>query len=286
MSRRPRRLHPMVRGYLRDLDLALAPLPWKQRDELRKQMRAHLADALPKKPSTHEVATVLSRLGPPSEVSEEAASGTTPETRIVIATRRIGARVRHAGWQSLVLSGISVVVIGAVGAYLIAFLTAPLIQPGGANAWYGEDGAHAVDSQADDVQQTTVPIRSGKRQGLLLTIYNPSDFTETVLGLASTTDPFGTPLQILVSEPNPEVDIGGMVNNVVYTLPESIPPHQFRQVVVKWTSTACLAKHAQVGITQIQLRVSMSFMTWTDVIPLGEGFYLSGPSQGQCRRQQ
>jgi hypothetical protein len=283
MRRRWRRLHPLVRTYLRDLDLALAPLPPQRASELRLQIRAHLADALPNKPSTHEVATVLSRLGPPAELAEEAAPGTIRATRVVIVTRRFGARARYAGWQSWLLTCIFVVLVGTIGAFLAAFLNPPLLQPGGSFAWYGKESGPAVDTQAGGAEQTTVPIRSGKRQGFLLNVYNPSDVTETVLGLASTNDPFGTPLQILVSEPNPQVDLGGIVNDVFYTLPEAIPPHQARLIVVKWTSTVCLAKGEQVGISHIELRVGVSFMTWTDDIPLDEGWYLSGPSQGPCR---
>jgi hypothetical protein len=283
MRVRTRRNHSLVRGYLRDLDMACAALPAMQSQELRQQIVAHLADALPRRASAYEVAAVLNRLGAPSDLAADAATDKPLQARGVIAVRRLGVRVRRAGWQTWVLSSLLAIglIVGAVR--LAAFLTAPLIHAGDGVGWYyGVDGSRATDSQADNASQTTAPIRSGKRQGLILNIYNPSDFTQTVLGLAPGSSPFGTPLQILVSEPNPEIDIGGMVPNAFYTLPETIPPHQFRAVIVKWTSTVCLVKGAEVGIDQVKLRVRLGWLDHTDTIPLFEGFYVSGPSAEPC----
>ena len=64
--------HPLVRGYLRDLDAALRGLPAAQAGELREQITAHLDDALGPDASDQEVAATLSRLGSPAGLAAEA----------------------------------------------------------------------------------------------------------------------------------------------------------------------------------------------------------------------
>ena len=65
--------HPLVAGYLCDLDAALAGLPAAAAAELSEQLRAHLLEALP--PDAHEdtVMAVLAALGPARLVAEAAA---------------------------------------------------------------------------------------------------------------------------------------------------------------------------------------------------------------------
>jgi hypothetical protein len=283
MSTRTRRRHPLIRSYLRELDLALAKLPPEKAVELRQQIRAHLQDALPQRPSADEVAAVLSRLGPPAELAADAAIGAAPQPRQTVVMRRLGTRLRRARWQSWVLSVVVVLVLAAGVGRLVQFLTAPLLQPGGGYGWvYAKDFNREVDTQAGGAEQTTVPIRSGQLQGLVITITNTSDFTQTVLGLAPNSIPFGTAFA-RVSEPNHWIDIGGMIANARYTLPEDVPPGQFRMVEVLWRSSVCLARGAQAGIQQVQLRVRIGWLVETDTIPLFEGWYLSGPSHGPCR---
>ncbi len=275
--------HPLVRRYLRELDLALAKLPSKKAVELRQQITAHLQDALPRAAPDDEVATLLSRLGPPAELAADAAAGAAPQPRQTVVMRRLGARLRRARWQSWVVAVVIALVLAAGLGRLVQFATAPLLQPGGGYGWvYATDSNREVDTQADGAEQTTVPIRSGQLQGLVITVTNPSDFTETVLGLAPGSIPFGKAFA-RVSEPNPEIDIGGMLANARYVLSEDVPPGQFRMVEVLWRSSLCLARGAQTGIEQVQLRVRVGWLVRTDTIPLFQGFYLSGPSQGSCR---
>jgi hypothetical protein len=283
MTTRTRPRHPLIRSYLRELDLALAKLPLEKAIELRQQITAHLQDALPQRPSADEVATLLSRLGSPGDLAADAADGTAPQARTTVAMRRLGARLRRARWQSWALAVVVALVLAAGAVRLVQVVTAPLLQPGDTDGWiYARDYNREVDTQADDVQQTTVPIRSGQLQGLFINVTNPSAFTQTVLGLAPGSIPFGKAI-VRVSEPNPEIDIGGGAANVRYTLPEDVPPGQFRVVEVLWRSSVCLARGAQAGIQEIQLRVRIGWLVKTDTIPLFQGFYLSGPSQGSCR---
>jgi uncharacterized membrane protein len=71
--------HPLVRGYLRDLDAAMRGLPAAQARELREQITAHLDDALGPHASEHDVAVTLGRLGSPAILAAEvgAASGSS-----------------------------------------------------------------------------------------------------------------------------------------------------------------------------------------------------------------
>lgn len=64
--------HPLVRGYLRELDAALRDLPAAQASELREQITAHLDDALWPDAGDQEVAAILTRLGSPAGLAAEA----------------------------------------------------------------------------------------------------------------------------------------------------------------------------------------------------------------------
>jgi hypothetical protein len=283
MSTRTRQRHPLIRDYLRELDLALAKLPPEKAVELRQQITAHLQDALPQAASAEEVAATLRQLGPPGELAAEAAADGVPPGRAAVALRRLGARLRRARWQSWVAAVVITLLLATGMGRLIQLLTAPLLQQGDTEGWvYPTDYNHAVDTQADGQEQSTSPIRSGQLQGLYINVSNTSDFTQTVLGLVPGSIPFGNAV-VRVSEPNFDIDIGGSVANAKYTLPEDVPPGQFRMVEVLWRSSACLARGEQAGIQQIQLRVRVGWLVETDTIPLFAGFYLSGPSQGPCR---
>lgn len=166
--------------------------------------------------------------------------------------------------------------------YVIAVVTAAPVQSGGASAWwYARDAAHAVDTQADGAVQSTAPIRSGQRQGFVITIYNPSNWTQTVLGPAANfLSPGGPDVQMGVAG-SLNIDRGGFDGlRLTYALPGSIPPHQTRALRVLWTSTTCLMKGGSQGIDQLILRVRVGWLTRTEVIQLDQGWYLSGPSQG------
>ena len=58
--------HPLVRDYLRELDVALRVLPAAQARELREQITGHLDEALPPDADDQEIAAALSRLGRPA----------------------------------------------------------------------------------------------------------------------------------------------------------------------------------------------------------------------------
>jgi hypothetical protein len=273
--------HPLVRDYLHELDAAFAALPPGRAHELREQIAAHLDDALPADAGDQEVAAALQRLGSPGDLAAEAAPPPVPAAAVAPVPGRRRFRLRRPGWRGGVL--IAAVAVGA--GYGIAVVTAAPIQPGGASAWwYAQDSARAVSTQADGRQQTTVPIRSGQQQGFVITVYNPSDWTQTVLGPAADfTGPGGPDVQIGVAGWNLSIERGGGVfRPLSYALPGSIPPHQTRALRVLWTSTTCLEKGSEQEIDQLSLRVRIGWLTRTEVVQLDQAWALSGPSRGRC----
>jgi hypothetical protein len=302
--------NPLVREYLRDLDAALARLPAAQASELREQITAHIADALPRDAADEQVAAVLARLGSPAELAAEAVGGPTTDATgtTTDATDRAGRAARRddvpgqpprrarrpwRSWRFWVTAGavgVVVAVVTVLASELIAAETAPVLTTGGAESWwYAQDGAHEVDTSADGASQSTVPIRSGHWQGFVLDLFNDSDQTQTVLGpaygngLPSAFVGAGPPQGIIgVSTPNREVDEGSNVySGVRFVLPGVIPPHQLRAMRVLWFSNTCLEAGGEQGSDEIALRVRVGWITRTEVIWLTQGWYVAGPSTGK-----
>jgi hypothetical protein len=234
--------NPLVREYLRELEAAFARLPAKQASELREQIIAHIADALPRDACDEQVATVLARLGSPADLAAETAAGATTDATAGAGlggrrgdeasrpSRRAGRAWRN--WRIWVAAGAIVAVVAVVASKLITAETAPPLTAGGAEAWwYAQDRARAVDTSADGADQSTVPIRSGHWQGFVIGLFNDSDLTQTVLGpaygngLPSAFVGAGPPQGIIgVSTPNREIDDGGGVyTGVKFVLPGVIP---------------------------------------------------------------
>jgi hypothetical protein len=278
---------PEVRNYLGALDAALVVLPADEATELREQIRAHLDDALTPEMDEHEVAVVLERLGPPSDLVAEAANPEPPARDSSDSSRRWRLRLPHLSWRRWVAIVIVTALFGSALGYFVALETTPPIQFGGASGWYfPQDYKHQVLSEADGAQQTTVPIRSGQTQGILINVFNPSGWTQTVLGLA--------PNSVGASGPHAQVALagagafdiaiyGGLTRGPFdWSLPEAIPPHQYRLLRLVWISTDCMSAGSAAGINSVALRVRVGWFTRTETVPLLMGFYVSGPSHGPC----
>jgi hypothetical protein len=274
--------HPLVRDYLRELDTAFAALPAGQASELREQIVAHLDDALRPGADDQEVAGVLGRLGPPGDLAAEAAAGAAPGERAAGTRRRF--RPHRLGRRAGALAIAAVAVAGLLASYFVAARTAaPLRTAGASSWWYARDWTRAVDTSADGYDQTTVPIRSGQRQGFVISIYNPSRWTQTILGPgAGFLTPNGPYGQLGVGDSLNIRGGGSIYRPATYVLPGTIPPHQIRALRVMWTSTACLQGDSFQGIVGLSLRVRVGWITRTEVVRLNQGWYLSGPSQGRC----
>ena len=72
-------------------------------------------------------------------------------------------RVSRRTWIKF---GAAVVVTGIVAGYLVFYLAAGSLEVGPQSRWwYRQDYTREVTTIADGATQTTVPIRSGQRQG-------------------------------------------------------------------------------------------------------------------------
>ena len=273
--------HPLVRDYLRELDDAFAALPAGQASELREQIVAHLDDALRPGADDEEVAGVLRRLGPPGDLAAEAAAGAAPRGRTTGGRRRF--RPHRLGRRAGALTIAAVAVAGLLASYVVAAGTAaPLQAAPSASWWYARDWTRAVETSADGHDQTTVPIRFGQRQGFVITVYNPSRWTQTILGPgADFATPDGPYAQLSVGDSLNIRRGGGVFRPVSYVLPGTIPPHQIRALRVMWTSTACLERGSSQGIDELRVRVRVGWVTRTEVIRLNQAWYLLGLSQGR-----
>jgi hypothetical protein len=281
--------HPLIRSYLRELDAAFAGSPAGQARELREQITAHLQDALPAGASDQEVAAALARLGSPASLAAEDSAGRpapSPAARATRATRRMLAALSRRTWRFWSIAAAAVILAGSATGYATAVLTAGGLQPGPAEGWwYLRDATHGVVTSADGVEQDTVAIRPGQRQGLFLIIYNPSGWTQTVLGPADHwwQSP-GPPLaQFGVSAKGSEH--GGYPRDprsARYSLPGDIPPHQWRALRVMWTSDDCLQEGGANIMDRVILRVRIGWRIRTETILLNQAYALTGTSQSQC----
>jgi hypothetical protein len=282
--------HHLVRDYLAELDAALRGLPPAQARELKEQLKAHLDEALPPEPSEEEVAATLARLGSAPELAAEARAfaGVTGTTAPTSGFWGQLARVRRRTW---VIAGLIVILIAAVAKYADYYLSAaPLQYENGGDWWYQQDVRHQSIARTNTATQNTTLIRSGQRQGYLISIYNPTKVTQTIVGDASGPhigwdNPGGGHEQIAASRSNADIGNGfvGQIaaRGVGFTMPVSIPPFQTRLVRVLWTSDVCLNTGESGGINQIFLRVRVGWFTRTEIIAQ-QGWYLMGPSHGHC----
>jgi hypothetical protein len=282
--------HPLVRDYLRQLDVALNALPARPGRELREQITAHLDDALAPGASADDVAEVLRRLGAPAELAAEAAV-----TAGVPALQRERGRIARIKLRNWILTGLALaIVVALAGRWADYYLSAGQLtyQPG-ADWWFTQDSSREVLSYANNTSQSTVPIRSGQEQGYIISIYNGSSVTQTVVGDANGAfngqtnwnNPGSGAEQVTVSTTQIHVPGGFSGQRVAgpaaFGLPVSIPPGQTRVVRVLWRSGLCLSTGESNGIGTLALRVRTGWFTRTQVIAQ-PGWYLAGPSHGRC----
>jgi hypothetical protein len=274
--------HPMVRDYLGELDTALAALPADQAAELREQITAHLDDALLPGADDQLVAAVLGRLGQPDELAAEAAAAA--DNRPTQATQGLRAqrtRLRRRIGAAVVLA---VTLVAAWISYVVAMHNVDPLQARGPSMWwYPEDSARQVITHANGIAQTTVPVRPGQRQGLVVDIYNPSNLTQTVLAEAYGNwyqSPGAQSAQFGVSVQG--ASGGTRFHALSYGLPGMIPPHQTRAIRVLWISTECSPGSGYTIDDTLLLRVRIGWITRKEVITLNPVWALTGPITGTC----
>ncbi|HTX83442.1 MAG TPA: hypothetical protein VME44_14725, partial [Streptosporangiaceae bacterium] len=282
--------HHLVRDYLAELDAAMRGLPPAQARELKEQIKAHLDEALPPDADDGQVHAALARLGSAPELAAEASAvaGVAGPAAPVSGLWGRLARVRRRTW---VIAGLIVILIAGAAKYVDYYLSVdPLEYSNGGDWWYAQDVKHQDIASTYTATQNTTRIRSGQRQGYLISIYNPTNFTQTIVGDGSGPTvgynaPWGKDEQVAVSRSYTDIANGftgeSAARRIPFTLPVSIPPFQTRLVRVLWTSESCLSNGESTGINQIFLRVRVGWFTRTEKIPQ-QGWYLAGPSHGRC----
>ena len=278
--------HPLIRGYLRELDAAFAGSPAAQARELREQITAHLEDVLPAGASEQEVAAALARLGSPASLAAEAGAARPAPSPAARAGHRMRAALSRRTWRFWSIAAAAVILAGSATSYVTAVLTASALQPGpAAGWWYPQDAAHNVVTSADEVGQNTVAIRPGQRQGLFVVIYNPSDWTQTVLGPADhwAQSLGSTFAQFSVSTVGYEQDnYPGDPRSVRYRLPGAIPPHQSRVLRILWTSRDCMQNGSDNIMDRVILRVRIGWSVKTETVFLNQAYALAGTPHTEC----
>ena len=268
-------VHPLVAGYLKVFDAEAAILPVNRARELREQVVAHIEDAVGPDASDEEIAAVLRGLGPARVLVAEAVAAT--------GKRHWAARF---GWKGWTVIGALLLVIAAVSGYYLKIdsmkSVPPLFVEGQSGWWYPPDYNRQVTTEADGATQTTVPIRPGHRQGFFIQVFNFTRMTQTVLGsnLGGFGPNGGTGARVRLSTSDPPRS-GSEPHAVSYALPVSIPPGQSRYLRITWISRGCVTAAEVVGMDSVELRVRVGWITRTEYIAFGQGFYL-GPG-GHCR---
>jgi len=270
----------LVRDYLRELSAACVSLPAAQARELREQITAHLDEALPPSATDAEVRAELGRLGRPRSLAAEAAGPGWPPI-----ARRLRNWLGHVRWWVWAALAALVLVFGTGADFLDSMESAAPLFVMGTGWLYPVDQARAIETTAAGSSQTTVPVRSGQRQGIQFAVWNNSDWTQVVLG----TDPMWyfdafTDVQVDV-ESGPHLNqVGEPLRTARYLSPGVIPPHSYRFVRVSWTSNVCLVgKGTETWFGDIPLRVRVGTITRTEDVNLDEqNFALAGPSTGHC----
>ena len=287
--------HPLVARYLRELDVALDGLPPDTAAELAEQMRAHLEEALLPDAGDEAVATVLAALGPASMVAEaagpDAGTGRSATSREPLR-RRIARSARKVPITGRLVIAALCIAIGLPAGTVIYWQTQSSLQFWTTAAWWSQaDWGHEVDTQAAGATQETVPIRPGQVQGFAITVYNPSDMTQVIVGSADNISP-GAPVppQIAVSTTG-TLRQSGEPHWVRYQIGGSIPPHSYRWVRVLWRSYYCYLNGvgSSQGTSDLLLRVRVGLITRTEDIQLGTefavGVFASGPHPASCGNQ-
>ncbi len=266
--------HPLVRDYLAELETVLAALPPEQAAELREQISAHLDDGLSPDANDETVADVLARLGPPGELAAAAAGPTAPD----LTARRGRRRKIRNTW---IVVGIVALVVAALPSYVAGMHGVAGLQARGAYAWwYPEDASRQVRTEADGIVQLTVPIRSSQRQGFVVDVYNPSSWTQTVVGPSSEFSPGNPDGQLAVST---RAVLGGAnaLRAATYALPGVIPPHQSRAIRLMWVSVMCDEAGGGTITDGLVLQVRVGWVTRTETVNLNPTWAAYGPSTGQ-----
>jgi HAAS domain-containing protein len=275
--------HPIVAGYLHELDIALASLPPGAAAELSEQLRAHLLEALPDGADDATISEVLAELGPARLVALAAAEPGSGRARQLRRRpplpRRTVALARRVPMRIWISAAVLAVAVGAPAGTLIYWQTQPEVTFDGGSSWWSPQHAERpIQTEADGATQSTIPLRPGQIQGFEIFVYNPSDTSQRILGAPAGSISPGAPVppQIDVSTTG-SWQLGGEPDSVAYEAGGTIPPHSYRWLRVQWRSYQCYLEGpgGSQGMDRLMLRVKVGWITRTEVIPLPTEFAVS-----------
>jgi hypothetical protein len=277
--------HPLVRDYLRRLNIACASLPLAQARELREQIATHLDEALPPGAATDEVRTELSRLGSPRSLAAAVAG---PGRRSVV--RRLLNLLARVRWWAWVAIAALVALAGSALTYALLALSATMTQGPVSTWYYPQDQARSKMTDTRLATTFSAPERFGQQQGVEISVFNDSDWTQTVVGVDPDWRPFGgSSVQVAVGS-GKSAEAGDSLDGPVrWSSSGSIPPHAYRLLRVLWTSDMCLnpgtgtsVLEEGTSIQELLLTVHIGIFTRTEKIPLYYIWVLKGASSPPC----
>lgn len=268
-----------VRQYLHEFDLALGVLPRAQASELKDQITAHIDESLAPNASDDEVTETLSHLGSVHDVMTEA----TGREHISL-TRRARARLRSLRWWWWAALAAVVAAGGTfIGLTVSMEVTSPLVS-NGFYAWWGHV-TNEVNTSADGLDQSTIRIDPGHVQGFVISIYNPSGWSQTVTSGSGGLWLGGGPAQIAVSSKCSARTCFASYASIPYHSVETIPPHQWRLLRVTGRSQSCLFIQGSEAVwTAVTIEVRVRWITRTESIGLDPGMGVSGYHEPGCPR--
>ena len=176
-----------------------------------------------------------------------------------------------------------VVLIAGAATYLNSVLSAAPLQQGGLSAWwFPQDrlSPGSTMSSAGEVTQMSVPERWRQQQGIVVGVYNDSDWTQTIVGPAGAWAVPGALSPVLLAVGgDPVVDGGGAWSaKTHWDLPGTIPPHSYRLLRILWTSRVCNTPGGSTIIQDVTLRVRVGLITRTEDFQLGNAWAITGTS--------
>jgi hypothetical protein len=176
-----------------------------------------------------------------------------------------------------------VALAGSGLAYVLLALNAPPLAQGSVAGWYYlVDRARSTETQAGVSTQYTVPERFGEQQGLIITVVNNSDWTQTVVSVGPQWSPFTfEPIQTAVGS-GKWADFGSAAGPISWSSPGSIPPHSTRVLRVLWKSDICMPPGGGAAIQEVVLTVRVGIFTRTEDVPLLDTWEVSGIKRTEC----
>jgi hypothetical protein len=128
-----------------------------------------------------------------------------------------------------------------------------------------------------------VPQRYGVPQGWVVTIFNDSDWTQTILGPDPSMENVTAEQATVAVACGQGVDCEGDWNSGTrWTMPASIPPHSSRLLRVLWTFSDCGDIGRQIVFQDVVLRVRVGLITRTEDIQMDQAWGLVTTKASAC----